>query len=328
MKRLDGAWEKAPDAAGGQPPVLIYHPKDTLSYARELFARGHHNLLIATDEDSFAAQIQRAEVVFGWRLPLAPLRGAPSLRWIQLMGAGADGMAESSEWPEDVALTRVEDQFGGPIAEYVFAWALYLTKEIDRFRYLQAERAWAPFPGGGLSGRTLAVAGLGSIGREIVRIGAAFGMRTVGLSLSGRSESSVERHFPPSRWPEFASEADVLAITLPHTRETERVVNRAVFDAMRPSAILINVGRGRVIDEGDLLAALRQEKLRAAVLDVFSEEPLAQDSPFWREPRAYVTPHVSGPSVPGLVTQFFYENLQRYRDGAPLKGVVERARGY
>lgn len=325
---MDGEWAEAPNAAADQPSVLIYHPRDALAYARELFARGHHNLLIATDEASFAAQVERAEIVFGWRLPLAHLRGALSLRWIQLMGAGVDGMAESPLWPEGVTLTRVEDQFGGPIAEYVFAWTLYLIKEIDRFRYLQAERAWAPFPGGGLSGRTLAVAGLGSIGREIVRVGAAFGMRTVGLSRSGRSESCVDRHFHPDQWPEFASEADVLVITLPHTRETERVVNRVVFDAMRPSSILINVGRGRVIDEEDLLAALSQEKIRAAVLDVFSEEPLAPDSPFWREPRVYVTPHVSGPSVPGQVAQFFYENLQRYRDGAPLRGVVERVRGY
>lgn len=317
-----------PDQSTVEPAILIYHATNALLYAEKLFCAGYHNLLLASDEEAFAAQIVRAEIVFGWRLPLRRLAEGSHLRWIQLMGAGVEDVAGSPHVPDHVTVTRVEGQFGLPIAEYVFGWVLHFVKEIDRMRFLQAERTWRSFVPNTLSGQTLAVAGLGSIGQEVARVGRAFGMRVTGLSRTGRAMESVDRHFMPSQWADFAAEADVLAVTLPHTADTDKVVNAQVFDAMKATAIFVNVGRGKVVDEEALLAAVRSEKIRVAVLDVFAKEPLAPESPLWKEPRVVVTPHLSGPSMPDAVTDYFLENLRRYLAGAPLLGMVDSTRGY
>jgi glyoxylate/hydroxypyruvate reductase A len=193
---------------------------------------------------------------------------------------------------------------------------------------MQRRRAWEPLEVRTLAGLTIGVAGLGSIGREMVRKARAFDMRVLGLSRTGDAPAGMDRLFRPDEWLGFVQDLDVLVLTLPLTAETEGVVNRDVLAAMPDRALLVNVGRGGLIVEEDLVAALRSGKIAGAVLDVFAQEPLPADSPLWTMPGVTVTPHISGPSTIDGVAGYFLANLYRYMRGDPLVGMVDRARGY
>jgi glyoxylate/hydroxypyruvate reductase A len=269
-----------------------------------------------------------AEILLSWRLPPELYAEAPRLRWLQGLGAGVEDLVAAPALRPEVVVTRIVDQFGVSMAEYVFAELLARVRRLDETRARQAERRWQPFTAGTLAGRTLGVAGLGSIGAEIVRKGRAFDMRVHGLSRTATSAALVDRHFGPDDWTGFVRDLDVLVLTLPLTPATRGVVGPAVLRAMRPESVLVNVGRGALVPEAALVAALRAGRPGGAILDVFETEPLPAESPLWDMPAVTVTPHVSGPSRADDVVRFFLDNLDRFRRGAPLVGLVERGRGY
>jgi len=312
-----------------RPRVLVYsrHSADRF---RDWLAE--HDapaaLMVASTPEEADAVIAEVEVILGWKVPPTIFARAPRLRWIQSMGAGVDDLMTAKDLPEQVTVTRIVDQFGSPIAEYVFAELLARVRELGRLRELQRERRWEHFIAGTLAGRHLGVAGLGSIGAEIVRKARAFDMLVSGLSRSPTQAGLVDRHFGPAGWSDFVRDLDVLVLTLPLTEATRGVVNASVLGAMRPNSVLVNVGRGALIDETALIAALRAGRPGRAILDVFIHEPLPAESPLWTMPGVTVTPHVSGPSTDVGVGTFFLENLQRYVSGEPLRGVVNRELGY
>ncbi len=316
------------DGGGHTPLVLIYHQTRAMEYARELLKLGYRNIAVASNREEAERLISDAEALFCWRFPLALLDDAEHVQWIQLMGAGVEDIAASPHVKEWMVVTRVTGQFGQPIAEYILAFVLYVVKQLDRFRYQQAGAVWSPFMTETLSSQTLAVAGIGSIGEEIVRLGRAFQMNVIGLSESGRQAHIVDRHYTSGQWEEFAAAADVLVLSLPLTEATREVVNTRILSVMKENAILVNIGRGGLIAENDLIEHMSNRRLRAAILDVFQIEPLPSDSPLWRLPNVYITPHVSGPSSVPEVSRFFFENLQRYMSTQPLLGVVDCRRGY
>lgn len=315
--------------AVGQPNVLVFHKTEALQYVSALERLGIYSDY-ATSEDEARAKIRTAEVLFAWRFPANCLTQAPNLRWIQCMGAGVDDWVRSG-WPDDVTLTRVVDQFGPDMAEYVFAYLLYVLKDIESYRSLQQRHTWNPLPftpAHRLRGKTLGIAGFGSIGREIARIGQAFGMEVHGMSRSAAHTEGIDQYFQTNQWEEFLATLDVFVSTLPLTPDTENLIDAAKFSCFKPSCIFVNVGRGGTVDEAALSGALGEGKLRAAVLDVFQEEPLPASHPFWSMPNMYLTPHVSGPSQMESVTQLFAENLRRYISLEPLLGQVDSLRGY
>jgi glyoxylate/hydroxypyruvate reductase A len=244
------------------------------------------------------------------------------------MNAGVEELVTAEFIPPAVTLTRVVDQFGKSISEYVFAECLAHVRSLDRTRAAQREHRWEHFVAGTLEGKTLGVAGLGSIGREIVRKARTFDLRVHGLSRTGTAAGIVDRHFGPDEWPEFAASVDVLVLTLPRTPETECAVGRSVLAAMRSDALLINVGRGALVDEAVLIEFAGEGRIGGAILDVFQEEPLPVDHPLWSTPNVVVTPHISGPSTVDGVGTFFLANLERYLAGDSLLGTVDRAKGY
>ena len=315
------------------PRVLVYHANGRMArgYMDELTRLGYPAGLLsaASSEEEAGAKIGLADVLFAWRFPPTLLAQAPRLRWIQSMGAGVDDLAQNPLLSRGCLVTRVVDQFGESIAEYVFAHLLYLYKEIARSVSQQAQGVWAPWQSDMLGGRTIGVAGVGSIGREIALRARAFRMRVCGLSRTKTAcQTPLDEHFGPDQWPAFAARCDVLVLTLPLTPLTHHVVDAAVLAAMRRDAILVNVGRGELIDERALLSALDRGHLRAAVLDVFAKEPLPAVSPLWTAPRTHITPHIAGPSQISQVCAFFADNLVRDGKGLPLLGVVDRERGY
>ncbi|XJZ28707.1 D-2-hydroxyacid dehydrogenase [Bacillota bacterium Lsc_1132] len=313
-----------------QPNILVYHPKDAELYAEAIRNHGYIFVNGAATPEEAAKFLSETEVILGWKFPtkLFHLPMASSVRWFQSTGAGVDDLIGDKTIPEEIIVTRIVDQFGGPISEYVFAYLLYLMVDVNRMRQAQKERRWDPFIPGTLADKTIGVAGLGSIGTEIVRKARAFDMNVYGLSSSGSQASIVDFHYTPNEWKEFVKELDYLVLTLPLTEDTRHIVNQEILLAMKSDACLVNVGRGALINENDLFTVMKDGHLKAAVLDVFEKEPLVKEHPFYSLPNLYITSHLSGPSTINGVSKFFINNLDRFLNGQPLHGIVDRKRGY
>lgn len=315
-----------------QPNILVFNPdySKVEAYTKSIHRYGFKSVQSASTLEEAIKLLPGTEVILGWRFPLELLNQplASSVRWFQSMGAGVDDLVADCSIPQDIILTRIVNQFGTYISEYVFMFLLYIAKNGSRMRQSQKERQWDPFISESLAGKTMGVAGLGSIGSEIVRRARAFDMNVHGLSFSGTNASLVNYHFGPDQWSEFVKDLDYLVLTLPLTDATRHIVNKDLLLTMKQNACLINVGRGALVNEDDLIDVMQSGHLQAAVLDVFEIEPLPKDHAFWSIPNVYVTSHLSGPSTIDSVSHFFVENLQYYIEGQPLDGVVNRERGY
>jgi phosphoglycerate dehydrogenase-like enzyme len=280
---------------------------------------------------------------------------APRLRWIQLHHAGVDRvMKKLILQAEDVEVTTASGVHAVQMAEYCLMMMLAFTYRLPRLLQLQAEAIWpdnvedsltrfAPLH---LRGRTLGIAGYGSVGRELARLAQALGMTVLATKRdlkhaaaedeyaeagTGDHEGAIPaRLYPPEALRSMASLCDFLVLTLPLTDSTRGIVNEEVLHAMKPTAVLINVARGGVVDETALIAALAAERIAGAALDVFVEEPLPRTHPFWNLENVILTPHISGNSARyhEKVTALFIENLRRYLERRPLLNRVDRKRGY
>jgi phosphoglycerate dehydrogenase-like enzyme len=275
---------------------------------------------------------------------------APALRWVQLMSAGADhAMKRPLVAETDVTVTTASGIHASPIGEYCMATILAFAYELPRFLGLQARREWLDpslFVPRTLRGQTIGIVGYGSIGRELARLAAGFGMRVVavkrdpstmaaddGFTMPGTGDpdgSIPDEVHAPTALAAAVADCDFVVSTLPGTPATRHLIDATVLGAMKPTAVLVNIGRGAVIDEGALIEVLDAGRIAGAALDVFEEEPLPADSPLWALPNVLLTPHISGNSdrYDAMVTDVFVENLTRYVDGRPLLNVLDRSLGY
>ena len=308
--------------------VLVYHPGEAEAYARLVKApRGAISLDVCSTPEDASARIAEAEILYAWRFPPHLLAKARRLRWIQAMGAGVESFLVA-QLPSRVIVTRATGMFGAWMAEYTLGWCAWVTQRMEAFREAQRQRAWRALDPAPLHGRTLAIVGLGDIGRAIARAGKALGMRVIGVRRSGKNDRSVTAVYRSSAIARALGQADFVVTVLPLTEETRGLIGEAELQAMKASAWLINIGRGPTVSETALLRALAEKRIAGAILDVFDTEPLPPDHPLWALPNAVVTPHVSGPSVPLEIAPVFNGNLRRYLAGRRLRYVVDRRRGY
>jgi phosphoglycerate dehydrogenase-like enzyme len=205
-----------------------------------------------------------------------------------------------------------------PLAEWSLFGILALTKGLPRLLRDKLERRWDHYPMGELTGKTVLVVGLGEIGREVARLANAFGMRVLAVRRTADAHAAGPEHLP-----KLVAEADAVVVTLPLTDETRGLIGREEFARMRDGAILVNVGRGAVVDEEALVEALASGKLAGAALDVFAEEPLPASSPLWELENVLLSPHTAALSIKEneRIVELFGENLRRY-----LRGDVLRSR--
>jgi phosphoglycerate dehydrogenase-like enzyme len=310
--------------------ILVYHPEpgEAQAYAR-LIKQPKPPFAVAVCAKPAEAEvyIANAEILYAWNFPRELLPRAARLRWVQNMGAGVERLM-LPELPRRVRVTRVAGIFGPWMAEYVLGWCLWLTQRTELFRAQQRERRWRQADLLRLHRATLCVVGLGDIGRTIARAARAFGMRVVGVSRSGRKVAEAERVYKTRDIRNAITGADFVALTVPLTEATRGLIGAAELAAMRPSAWLINIARGPVVEEAALLDALRGKRLGGAVLDVFDEEPLSESNPLWELDNVVITPHISGPSTPGEIAPIFNDNLRRYLAGRTLRHEVNRKQGY
>lgn len=310
--------------------VLVYHPdaEEARAYAAGVrLPRRGLALRVASTPAEAAVHIADVEVLYAWGFPAPLLARASRLRWVQVMGAGVERFL-APELPARVVVTRAAGVFGPWMAEYTLGWCLWVTQRMDLFRRQQADRRWAPVDPLRLRGSTLCVVGLGDIGRNIARAARALGMRVVGVSRRGRRVAGARAVYPPGALATALRGADFAVLTVPLSEATRGMIGERELGAMKPTAWLLNIARGPVVDEAALIRALSARRIAGAVLDVFDAEPLPGDHPLWALDNAVITPHISGPSTPGEITPLFNENLRRYAAGRPLRHVADRARGY
>jgi len=289
------------------------------------------------------------DVLFTFRVPPEVTRLAPQLKWIQLLSAGADH-ALKGQVGSNVAMTNSSGIHSATMAEYTIASMLAFAHKLHVLIRAQMNGEWRR-PGDFMSivdamrGHTLGVIGYGSIGRETARLGRALGMRVIALKRDpavrsdhgwmpaglGDPDGAIpERMYGPGERTELLAECDYVTVTLPLTEATRGFIGERELGAMKPSAYLVNVGRGEVVDQGALIEALRAGRIGGAGLDVFEREPLEADSPLWAMENTILTPHMSG-AFKGYVEiccELFADNVRRFVAGQPLLNQVDPALGY
>lgn len=289
-----------------------------------------------------------AEVLFG--IPsdsgeglAAAVRAAPNLRWVQAAAAGAGQQVVAAELTPDelarVAVTTASGVHGRQLAEFALLGLLAFTKGLPRLMSDKLEKRWDHYPQDELAGKTLLVIGFGSIGSEVGRLARAVGLNVIGVrrsaeNLPGPNALAADDEAFDVRslasLPELLPLADAVVVALPGTGETERLLDAAAIRTMRRGAIFVNVGRGTVVDEPALVAALREGHLRGSALDVFATEPLPPDSPLWEMDNVLISPHTSALSIHEneRIVELFCENLRRYLCGEDLINRIRPERPY
>ena len=310
--------------------IVVYHPDpgEAQAYARLIKQpKRTFSVTVCATAAEALPHIADAEILYAWNFPRELLPQAAKLRWVQNMGAGVERFMVP-ELPRRVVVTRAAGIFGPWMAEYTLGWCLWFTQRTELFRAQQRERRWRQVDPLRLHGATLCVVGLGDIGRAIARAARAFGMHVVGVSQRGKKVPEAVRVYRTRDILKAVGAADFIALTVPLTEATRGLIGPAELAAMKPSAWLINIARGPIVDEAALLDALRGNRLGGSVLDVFDEEPLPQGHPLWEFDNVVITPHISGPSTPGEIAPVFNDNLRRYLARRKLRYVVNRSAGY
>lgn len=302
------------------------------------------------DWDNLGDELKEVDILYtGQSLPQP--EAAPRLRWVQVHWAGVDAILEHPLYQQsEVMFTTTSGIHAVQIAEYVMMQILAVAHHLPLMLRDQAEGHWPKgrwdrYVPNELYNATIGIVGYGSLGRQIARTAQAFGMRVLALkrdvrtlehdhyTLPGTGDPGAEipdRIYPAEALLSFLKECDYVVITVPLTGKTRHLIDQAALNSMKPGAVLVNVARGDVIDEAALIEALKAEKIGGAALDVFSQEPLPDDSPLWGLPNVIISPHVSGfsPHYDERATDVFAENLRRFVSGEPLINLVRQEHDY
>jgi phosphoglycerate dehydrogenase-like enzyme len=282
----------------------------------------------------FRAMLAEAEVLYDFpRGYVENLKGnAPKLRWVQGSMAGAGEVTERAGLIDtDVVVTTASGIYSPPLGEFALLGMLVHAKQLDRLRRDQAERAWREGPTGTLEGKTLCVVGTGSIGSAVATRAKPFGVRVLGVKRTVREDDEAWGYaddlYETARLHEALAEADYVVLTLPATAETVGLIDAEALAATKRGAYLVNIGRGKVVDEASLVEALKGGHLSGAALDVFEQEPLPESSPLWEMENVIISPHstdLTAETINHKQVELFSENLRRYLAGEDMINVLNK----
>jgi phosphoglycerate dehydrogenase-like enzyme len=297
------------------------------------------DIVAAEDRGDFSSRekldalLAETEVIYGVRAPKNFITRAPKLKWIQTMLAGVEGILDADMVRSSVILTNGKGVHTTPCAEVALEMMLMLAKQAQVYFQFKQEKKWQKLPPSLLRSKTVGIVGLGSIGTEIARLSKAFRMRVVAVRRSVKQvtkSSYADTVYPGEQLLEMLSQSDFVVLALPYTPATDKLIGERELRAMKSSAYLVNIGRGRTVDEEVLARALDEGWIAGAGLDAFATEPLPANSRLWELPNVIYSPHMSGggEDVSLIATELFCENLRRYMGGKRLLNVVNKKRGY
>ena len=287
-------------------------------------------VVIPSSREEALMAVKDAEIIFG-EIDREIFLEAKNLRWIQVKSAGVDKYLFPELLKSPVLLTNTSGIHRKPISEMIMAMILALAKKLHIFMQFKDKAVWEKLMPEELSDKTLGLLGLGSVGMETAWKAKCFDMRILALKRKPiRRPTYVDEILGPEDLDYLLSESDFLVITVPLTAETYHMIGEEELRKMKPTAYLINISRGAVVDNRALIKALKEGWIAGAALDVFEEEPLPEDSEFWRLENVIITPHVSGrsPHYDERAVKIFCINLKRYLEGKPLINLVDKEAGY
>jgi phosphoglycerate dehydrogenase-like enzyme len=293
-------------------------------------------LIVSRDRDRLQESAPEADVILNAdfqdpTLLTGTFPHATRVRWIHSLMAGVDKVLSPEIVASDVPMTNGRGLYGRSLAEWTIGAMAYFAFDFRRLLRQQAVGKWESFDHPTLFGRTLGIVGYGAIGRAIAERARPFGIRIVAMRRnSADPDPLVDRAFAPPQLNEMLAECDYVGVTAPLTAETRGLMGAPQIAAMKSTAVLINVGRGAVIDEDALVAALDSGKLRGAALDVFTVEPLPAGHVFYRMENVLLSPHTAdrSPESRTRAVDFFLKNFERFRIGEPLENIVNKHAGY
>ena len=329
------------DAAAGRIEVL--HDPDLIPRAR--FPADHLGdpgfALDAAGEARWRAFLARATILWDFPRPMGGMAGgladAPNVKWVQATSSGVgQTLARYGLIDHPVLVTSARGVHAVPLAEFVMMAILINAKQLRHLQDEQRERRWQRHSGDDLPGKTLTVVGAGAIGAEIGRLARAFGIGVTAVvrrpDPARASALHADRVLGSDRLAEAVRDADFVVVCAPHTDETESLIDAGIIDAMKEGVVFVNVGRGQVVAEDALIAALRDGRIGFAALDVTRQEPLPQDSPLWALPNVLISPHSASTVARenARITQIFLENLEVFLAGEPgkMRNLVDKSRLY
>ena len=277
-----------------------------------------------------AEALERCQAMLAWRAGPGVLPKAPRLRWIQSLTGGMEQWLALPDLPAGVALTCARGTHRVQMPENILGALFHLTKPYAAIAFDQRERRWTRRVSDTLAGKTLGILGLGAIGQEVARKASALELVVIGTKRAPAALPHVTRVYPPERLDEVLAASDFVLLLLPATGETRGIMSAKTLPLMKPTAYLLNFGRGELVVDADLVEAVRARTIAGAVLDVYTQEPLPAEHPFWTTEGITVLPHIGGlhPRRDDVVAELFVANLGRFLDGQPLLQVVDRDRGY
>jgi phosphoglycerate dehydrogenase-like enzyme len=275
-------------------------------------------------------QLARTEALMAAGMPPGLLPTMPKLRWAQAMTAGVEGWLALPDLPPNLTLTCARGTHRESMPENILGAIFHVAKPYAAAVENQKQSKWVQSVAQPLTGKTLGILGLGAIGQEVARLAAALGIRVIGTKRRPERMAHVAEVLGTERTPEVLKQSDFVLLLLPATPETNNFINAERLALMKPGAWLFNFGRGHLIKDDDLIAAAKAKTIAGAMLDVFRQEPLPAEHPFWTTSGIIVLPHIGGPHPQRdkIVARLFVENLSRFLDGKPLKETVDRAAGY
>jgi phosphoglycerate dehydrogenase-like enzyme len=295
-------------------------------------------IAVGNSTEAFESAAPTADVIYNWSLSGGLLREVfrmcPRVQWVHSRAAGLDNVLFPELIESPVPLTNGSGVFSQSLGEFALGAILYFAKDFRRMIRNQAAGVWEAFDITEVSGQTVGIVGYGDIGRAVATRVRAMGMHVLAVKRHGpplyNVDPLVNRIYSPERRLEMLALCDYVVVAAPLTAETRGMIGAAEFDAMKPEAVVINVGRGPVIDEAAMIRALTGKRIKGAALDVFEQEPLPDGHPFYSLENLLLSPHCADhtPDWMDRAMQFFLEQFERYRTGEPLMNVVDKRLGY
>ncbi len=285
----------------------------------------------SSDPSVLLSEVRDTEVLLAGRFSREMFAAAKRLKWIQAIAAGVDRFLFQEFVSSEVILTNARGVHPPQVSDHVLALILAFSRKLNRFMISQRERKWSRLVCEELEGKVLGIIGLGAIGKEISRKAKCFGMKVMAADKDTTvPPAAVDELLRPPALPKLLKRSDFVVLSVPLTQETAGLIGEPELDTMKKDAILINVSRGKIVQEQALVKALKEGKIGGAGLDTFEEEPLPPSSELWDFDNVIITPHVAGstPRYWAKVCDIFCENLKRYTSGQPLVNVIDKKAGY
>ncbi len=317
--------------------VVLANPTEPqLAMLEQLPAETH--IAVGNNTDAFIGAAREADVIYNWSLSGDLLREVfrmcPNVQWVHSRAAGLDNILFHELVESPVPLTNGSGVFSPSLGEFALCAILYFAKDLRRMIRNQVAGVWEPFDITEIIGQTVGIVGYGDIGRAVATRVRAVGMQILAMKRHGAPIYSVDplvnKIYTPDQRIEMLSRCDYVVVSAPLTAETRGMIGEREFEAMKPEAVVINLGRGPVIDEAALIRALERKQIKGAALDVFDREPLPDGHPFYRLENLLLSPHCADhtPDWMDRAMQFFIEQFARYKKGEPLMNVVDKRLGY